>query len=195
MGSDYSKNRKLKQRKVSSKVQPSEPSHSVVISEVSRGLSESNNVANYITDKQKELVLETWKIVQCNMARVGVVMFMNLFETHPDVRDVFMPFRGLATEDMKQNSRLISHAFRVMGTVEKCLARINEPRRLEDMLKNLGARHVMYNAKVDYIDLIGPQFILAIKPEVGDHWSLEVEEAWSDLFKLITHIMKAAMAF
>lgn len=76
MGSYYSKNRKLKERKVSSKVQPSEPSHSVIISEASHGLPESNNVANYITDKQKELVLETWNIVQSNMARVGVVMFM-----------------------------------------------------------------------------------------------------------------------
>ncbi|KAK6182322.1 hypothetical protein SNE40_010033 [Patella caerulea] len=119
----------------------------------------------------------------------------SLFETHPDVQDVFMPFKGKSKEDLKQNTQLRSHALRVMGTVEKCLARINEPKKLEEMLHELGARHVMYNAKVDYIDLIGPQFIWAIQPTLGDKWTAELEEAWSDLFKLISHIMKRAMVF
>lgn len=40
-----------------------------------------------------------------------------------------------------------------MGTVEKCLARINEPKKMEEMLHDLGTRHVMYSAKVDYVDV------------------------------------------
>lgn len=40
-----------------------------------------------------------------------------------------------------------------MGTVEKCLARINEPKKMEEMLHDLGTRHVMYSAKVHYVDV------------------------------------------
>ena len=76
-----------------------------------------------------------------------------LFETHPDVQDVFEPFKGKTMEDLKYSNQLRSHALRVMGTVEKCLARINEPKKLQAMLHDLGSRHVMYSAKVDYIDV------------------------------------------
>ncbi|KAL3874024.1 hypothetical protein ACJMK2_037093 [Sinanodonta woodiana] len=121
------------------------------------------------------------------------IIFIILFETHPDVQDVFMPFKGLTREELRHNSELKTHALRIMGTVEKCLARINEPKKVFEMLHELGARHIMYTAKVDYIDLVGPQFILAIAPNLGDKWTSEAEEAWSDLFKMISSIMKGAM--
>ncbi|XP_046580589.1 non-symbiotic hemoglobin 1-like [Haliotis rubra] len=148
-----------------------------------------------ITEPQKAMVLESWQIIQEDISKVGVVMFMKLFETHPDVQDVFYPFKGQSSEDLKYSSQLKSHALRVMGTVEKCLARINDPKKLVELLHDLGARHVMYNARVDYIDLIGPQFIWAIQPVVGDKWNPELEQAWSDVFKFISHIMKEAMTF
>ncbi|RUS80969.1 hypothetical protein EGW08_011244, partial [Elysia chlorotica] len=137
------------------------------------------------TDHQKELVTETWRLVQEDMAKVGVVMFIKLFETHPEVQSVFMPFKAQNCESLMDNVQLKSHALRVMGTVDKCINRFHDPAKVRDMLHELGARHVMYNAKVDYMDLIGPQFIWAIEPVLGDHWTPEVEQAWSDLFKFI----------
>ncbi|CAG5129487.1 unnamed protein product [Candidula unifasciata] len=118
-----------------------------------------------------------------------------LFETHPEVQNVFVPFKGQSKESLRDSAQLKSHALRVMGTVEKCVTRFQEPEKISQMLHELGARHVMYNAKVDYIDLIGPQFIWAIEPVIGEHWTAEVEQAWSDLFKYISYIMKDAMAF
>lgn len=147
------------------------------------------------SEKQKNLVVQTWNILRDDLAKIGVVMFMKLFETHPDVQDVFMPFKGMAKEDMQHSSQLRAHALRVMDIVEKCLAEIDDSNKVEAMLHELGSRHVMYNAKVDYIDLIGPQFIWAIQPAIGDHWNQEVEEAWSDFFKLISFCMKEAMTF
>ncbi|KAK7493420.1 hypothetical protein BaRGS_00015320, partial [Batillaria attramentaria] len=118
-----------------------------------------------------------------------------LFETNPEVQSVFLPFKGKTQQDLEDSAKLKSHALRVMGTVEKCLDNIDDPAKLQKMLHDLGARHVMYNAKVDYMDLIGPQFIWAIEPVLGDQWTHEVEQAWSDLFKFISHIMKEAMKF
>ncbi|KAK6182325.1 hypothetical protein SNE40_010036 [Patella caerulea] len=148
-----------------------------------------------ITERQKELVLESWEIVQADVSTVGVNMFMRLFETQPDVQDVFVPFKGKSADELKDSTQLKSHAMRVLSAVEKSIASFDNPKRLEEMLSDLGARHVMYNAKVDYIDLIGPQFIWAIEPVVGDKWIPEMEQAWSDLFKYISHIMKASMTF
>ncbi|XP_060573829.1 globin C, coelomic-like isoform X1 [Ruditapes philippinarum] len=147
------------------------------------------------TDEQKELVIESWKEIKDDMDKVGIQMFMKLFASHPDVQDAFTTFKGMSPEDLTHSNQLRSHAMRVMGTVDKCLTCIHEPDIMFKTLHDLGARHVMYTAKVDYMDLIGPQFILAIQPVIGEKWNSELEQAWSDLFKLIAHVMKAAMTF
>lgn len=147
------------------------------------------------TDRQKQLVRETWKIVQADIAKVGVITFMRLFEKYPDVQDIFIPFKGQTLEELKNCDRLREHGLQVMRTVEKVIARLDEPRKMYTMLYELGQKHVMFNTKVDYMDLIGPQFILAIKPTIEDSWTIETEEAWSDFFKMVTFIMKEAMVF
>lgn len=42
---------------------------------------------------------------------------------------------------------------RVMGMVEKCFVRINEFKKMEEMLYDFGIRYVMYSVKVDYVDV------------------------------------------
>ena len=64
-----------------------------------------------------------------------------------------MPFKGLTKEDLNHSNQLRSHALRVMGAVDKCLDCVDDPVKLEQLLHDLGARHVMYSAKVDYIDV------------------------------------------
>ncbi|KAL8585140.1 hypothetical protein ACOMHN_013156 [Nucella lapillus] len=118
-----------------------------------------------------------------------------LFETHPDVQAIFLPFKGQSLDELKQSAQLKGHVMRVMGTVEKCLSRIDEPEKLQNLLHDLGAKHVLYNARIDYIDLIGPQFICAVRPAMGDQWTSEIECSWAQLFRLISHMMKEAMVF
>lgn len=40
-----------------------------------------------------------------------------------------------------------------MGMVEKCFVRINEFKKMEEMLYDFGIRYVMYSVKVDYVDV------------------------------------------
>lgn len=79
--------------------------------------------------------------------------FFSLFQTHPEVQDAFMPFQKLAQEDMEHSAILRSHALRVMGTVDKCLARIRTPEKLQTLMHELGERHVNYNARYDFVDV------------------------------------------
>lgn len=148
-----------------------------------------------LTDRQKQLLRDSWKIVQADIYKVGVVMFLKLFEKYPDVQDIFIPYRGQTLDELGNCDRLREHGLQVMRTVEKVIARLDKPENMEALLFILGQKHVMFNTKVDYMDLIGPQFILAIKPTFKNDWTIELEEAWSDFFKLVTFIMKEAMVF
>lgn len=146
-----------------------------------------------LTNQQKALVLNTWKLLVENISRVGVITFMSLFETHPDVQEVFMPFRDLTREELSKSTDLRAHALRVMGFVQKIVARLDEPEKAEQLLHELGKKHIMYGAKPEYVDLIGPQFVYAVKPSLEDHWTNEIEEAWLQLFRFIAYCMKESM--
>ncbi|XP_025425683.1 neuroglobin-1-like isoform X1 [Sipha flava] len=147
-----------------------------------------------LTMRQKELLTETWKLLEEDIAKVGVITFVSLFETHPDVQQSFMPFKGVDLEDLKHSRQLRDHALRVMAFVQKAVARLYEPDKLETLLRDLGKKHYHYGAKQKYVDLIGPQFILAIQPSLVDQWSQETHSAWTALFLNMAYIMKGSMA-
>ncbi|XP_071526762.1 uncharacterized protein glob1 [Panulirus ornatus] len=146
-----------------------------------------------LTEEQKETLKRTWKIIETNVARVGVVLFMGLFETHPDVQEVFTPFRGLPMEEVQQSKELRSHALRVMGFVEKAVRRLDHPEKLTPLIRECGRNHCHYGAQAQHIELVGPQFLQAIKPALEDEWTEEVEAAWDLLMKNIAYAMKKAM--
>nr|CAD7260264.1 unnamed protein product [Timema shepardi] len=101
-----------------------------------------------------------------------------------------MPFSGIELEDLKYSKQLRAHALRVMAFVQKAVARLHEPEKLEKLLQELGKKHYSYGAKEKYVDLIGPQFIQAIQPSLDSQWTPELHEAWAQLFKFMAYIMK-----
>lgn len=60
-------------------------------------------------------------------------------------------------------------------------------------MHELGERHVNYSAKYDFIDMVGGQFVHAIKPHLQDSWSEELGEAWVQLFRVLCYYMKKGM--
>jgi len=79
--------------------------------------------------------------------------YYRLFDNHPEVQDAFLPFQQLSRKDMEQSAILRSHALRVMGTVDKCVARLDTPDKLKELMSDLGKRHMNYNTKEDFIEV------------------------------------------
>lgn len=77
----------------------------------------------------------------------------SLFETHPEVHDAFMSFRAINTTELEYNAILRAHALRVMGTVDKCIYRLDNRDKLRELMTELGIRHKNYTVKVEFIDV------------------------------------------
>ncbi|RUS91400.1 hypothetical protein EGW08_000830 [Elysia chlorotica] len=154
-----------------------------------RGLPEARPV---LSEECREIVVRSWAIIKRDIERVGVVMFMGLLEDEA-VKDHFVRFRDQSPEQLKASAVLKSHVLKVMSAVEKAVARLDDPDKLNKLLHDLGQRHMLYNARPEFLDLVGPQFNNAIQPALGDSWTVETEQAWADLFRYITHLMKETM--
>lgn len=146
-----------------------------------------------LSDDEVTMLREMWTIVNKHVAKVGTVLFVDLFETHPEVEDVFMSFRNNSSSEQEYQHIIRAHALRVMGTVDKCIYRLNNRDKLRELMFGLGKRHKNYNMKTDQIELMGPQFITSIKPHLENMWTKEHEHAWENLFLLMCYHMKKGM--
>ncbi|XP_002739222.1 uncharacterized protein LOC100375093 [Saccoglossus kowalevskii] len=146
-----------------------------------------------LTDQHRVILLDSWKVIQEDIAKVGVIMFMGLFETHPECKEVFMPFKELQGDDLRWSSALKAHGLRVMAVIERVLARIDSDEKIEEHLKALAKKHVEYGANSDLVRLFGPQFIGSMKRQLHKSWSDEMQDAWTVLFDIIIYHMTTNM--
>ncbi|XP_030628718.1 neuroglobin-like [Chanos chanos] len=145
----------------------------------------------HLTDEQKERIRDSWKIIQEDISKAGIIMFVRLFESHPECKDVFFEFRNVEDPEMLRTSKeLRAHGLRVMSFIEKSVARINQNERLEQLALDLGRKHYRYNSSPKYYAYVGVEFIHAVKPILKESWTPELEEAWKALFLYITRMMK-----
>lgn len=153
----------------------------------------NGNLPPSLTEKDRVILVTSWQRLKTDVEKVGVVTFMKLFDSHPEVQDAFLPFQQLSKKDMEQSAILRSHALRVMGTVDKCISRLDTPDKFKDLMTNLGQRHLNYNVNEEFIEMVGQQFVYAIQPHLEDIWSDEVQVAWSQLFKYMTYYMRQGL--
>ncbi|XP_002739227.2 globin D, coelomic-like [Saccoglossus kowalevskii] len=146
-----------------------------------------------LTKEQKDTLIQTWQNLHADLERIGMLMFMGLFEHNPEIKEFFVgaDSRDMKTEELRYNEKLQEHGIRVMGLVEKIISSMGfEDEKIDQMVVDLGKRHLGYDVHIPFIDLFGRQFVFAIKPTLHTHWTANVEEAWTQLFKYIGYLMR-----
>ena len=76
-----------------------------------------------------------------------------MFESRPELMEVFSKFKGRDVRELKGSGLLRQHALRVMATIDKVITRLDEPPALITLLKESGAHHKMYKVPQDYIQV------------------------------------------
>nr|CAG25722.1 globin X [Tetraodon nigroviridis] len=145
----------------------------------------------YPREDQIQMIKDSWKVIRDDIAKVGIIMFVRLFETHPECKDVFFLFRDVEDLERLRSSReLRAHGLRVMSFIEKSVARLDQQDRLEALAVELGKSHYHYNAPPKYYSYVGAEFICAVQPILKERFTSELEEAWKTLFQYVTGLMR-----
>ncbi|CAL8272247.1 unnamed protein product [Merluccius merluccius] len=145
----------------------------------------------HLSDLHIQMIKDSWKVIRDDIAKVGIIMFVRLFETHPECKDVFFLFRDVEDLERLRTSReLRAHGLRVMSFIEKSVARLDQLERLEALAIELGKSHYRYNAPPKYYSYVGAEFICAVQPILKEQWTPELEEAWKTMFLYVTSLMK-----
>ncbi|XP_053489269.1 x globin [Ictalurus furcatus] len=151
----------------------------------------SEDDAPHLTSEHIAMIKESWKVIQEDIAKVGIIVFVRLFETHPECKDVFFLFRDVEDlERLRTSKELRAHGLRVMSFIEKSVARLDQLERLDSLAVELGRSHYRYYAPPKYYGYVGTEFICAVRPILKEKWTPELEKAWKTLFQYVTWLMR-----
>ncbi|XP_010877253.1 x globin [Esox lucius] len=152
--------------------------------------TKAEDAVAHLNEEQIQMIKESWKVIQEDIAKVGIIMFVRLFETHPECKDVFFLFRDVEDLERLRTSReLRAHGLRVMSFIEKSVARLDQLEQLEGLAVELGKSHYRYSAPPKYYSYVGAEFICAVQPILKEKWNRDLEEAWKTLFLYLTTFM------
>jgi nitric oxide dioxygenase len=132
-----------------------------------------------MTDKQIQLVRQSWECVQPVASQAGLNFYKNLFEVAPGIRHLFK------TDITEQAGKLVI----MLGYV---VAKLDRLELILADVEKLGQRHSNYGAKPEHYDLVGGCLIQTLSEGLGDKWTTEIEEAWVLAFTTVKKAMITA---
>ncbi len=130
-----------------------------------------------MTREQINIVKRTWKIVMLiDPSIIGDAFYTKLFNDQPAIRRLF-------PEDMeKQYLKLVDMLTYIVTRLDRLDEAVEE-------IAAMAARHVDYGVKAVHYDLVGVALLWTLHVALKDEWNDEVQQAWSDCYKLLSEAM------
>lgn len=167
-------------------------------------MSETDTTANHVdasgkdsakenaelTNRQVELIIDTWSYVRVDLEKAGTVLFVKLFEIAPELQKLF-PFDGEAVT--ADNELLKRHGIQVMESIDAAIGMLDNPEELKETLIDLGIVHHMKDVQVDSFAPVGQALIYTLQTGLGDKFTEEVKAAWLKLYAVVQQLMTLGM--
>jgi hemoglobin-like flavoprotein len=129
-----------------------------------------------MTERQIQLVKESWSHVSPISDVAGDLFYNRLFEVAPGVRSMF-------TGDMRQQSR------KLMGMLSMIVSKLDKLETLLDEIKMLAQRHDKYGAQPAHYQVVGECLIWTLAKGLGEKWNKETEESWVAAYTILSGAM------
>lgn len=122
-------------------------------------------------------------LVQTSFAKVvpisetaAELFYGRLFEIAPEVRPLF---KG----DMKDQGK------KLMATLNVAVQSLTDLPKLVPVLEKLAIGHVPYGVKAEHYDKVGAALLWTLEQGLGESWTPETAEAWTETYKIVASTM------
>ncbi len=129
-----------------------------------------------VSREQKELVQETFAMVEPIAEQAAELFYGRLFETAPELADLF---KG----DMAEQQR------KLMAVLKIAVAGLDDPDRLVPIVQALGERHKGYGVKAEHYPIVAGALLWTLEQGLGDVFTPETADAWAAVYGLLSSVM------
>lgn len=134
-----------------------------------------------MTPEKITLVQSSWEKVKPIADMAAELFYGKLFELNPAYRELFP---GDMTEQGRKLMAMVNTAVHGLTRLEAIVPAVEE----------LGKRHVGYGVKDEDYDLVGEALLWTLAAGLGDDFTEDVKQAWTDTYLLLATTMKNAAA-
>lgn len=132
-----------------------------------------------MTPEQIILVKTSWEKVKPISDKAAELFYGKLFELDPELKDLF---KG----DMVEQGR------KLMAMINTAVNALNDVAGIVPAVQELGKRHAGYGVKDKDYDTVAAALLWTLETGLGDDFTPEVKEAWTDTYVLLATTMKDA---
>ncbi|XP_076464512.1 neuroglobin-like isoform X2 [Babylonia areolata] len=138
---------------------------------------------------------QSWKGIRRHMDDTGIEMFVRLFKSNGDLKNMFHAFKDLSSDDdMRSNESLENHATLVMTTLDDAITHIDNFDYVSEVLRKTGASHVRFEGFTsDNFWNIREPFLEAVKITLGDRYTDNMEGIYKVAISFILQTMSDGM--
>jgi len=134
-----------------------------------------------MTPEQIELVQSSWEMVKPISDKAAELFYGKLFELNPAYRELF-------PSDMTEQGR------KLMAMINTAVNGLNNLEGIVPAVQEMGKRHVGYGVKDEDYDTVGEALLWTLGAGLGDAFTDDVKQAWTDTYVLLATTMKDAAA-
>lgn len=132
-----------------------------------------------MTPEKIKLVQGSWAKVKPISEKAAELFYGKLFELNPAYRELF-------PEDMVEQGR------KLMAMINTAVNSLNNLEAVVPAVEEMGKRHVSYGVKDEDYDVVGEALLWTLGAGLGDAFTDDVKEAWTDTYVLLATTMKNA---
>lgn len=128
-----------------------------------------------------ELVQSTWAKVAPAADQVAVLFYGRLFEIAPEVKPMF---QGDMAEQGKKLMQMLAVAVNGLPKLDAIVGAVQE----------MGVRHTGYGVEPQHYDSVGAALLWTLEQGLGEDYTTEVADAWTETYVTLSTVMKDAAA-
>src|SRR5262245_34925935 len=132
-----------------------------------------------MTPKQVALVQSSWQSVQPVADAAAQIFYSTLFTLDPSLKHMF---KGDMAEQGRKLMNMITFAVRGLSRLDVIVPAVQA----------LGRRHAGYGVKDTHYATVGNALLATLKEGLGDDFTDDVRDAWSEAYGLLANTMKDA---
>lgn len=110
------------------------------------------------------VIKNSWRVLSLEIDQIGMLAFLKLFQSHPEVKNTFKTFQGMSQDQLEGSDIFRNHSSRVTAVIKKVVEKIDDPESYLPYLRILGEKHIQYEANVQHVDKMGYMFLAGIQP-------------------------------
>ena len=129
-----------------------------------------------MTPEQVTMVKDTWAQVAPISEQAAELFYGRLFELNPDYQSLF---KG----EMKNQGKML------MSMLNTAVTSLDKLDAIVPAVQALGKRHVDYGVKPEDYDTVGAALLWTLDKGLGDAFTDEVKEAWTETYTTLATVM------